>query len=67
MNNNIKVIASKINKIKFFFNCPFCKKIHSHGSNNDLKNRIEYRRPHCNRWINNKQFEIHITDNTSKI
>jgi transposase-like protein len=66
MNNNIKVIANKVDNIHFYFICPFCNKTHKHGSNGDSSNRIEYRSPHCNRWVNNKQFEIHITMDTQK-
>jgi len=66
-NNKIKVISNKINKIHFFFTCPLCNKRHKHGSNKDLSNRVEYRSPHCDRNINTKEFEIYITDDTSRV
>jgi len=62
--DNTHVEASVIDQIHFFFDCPFCKGRHQHGSCGDFNNRVESRSSHCQKWRGN--FEIHITDNTKR-
>lgn len=78
----INVVADIINKNHIIFTCPFCfsryKKNgepyrtatrirHIHGSSGDLSNRIEHRTAHCDKKINNRDFNIHITDDTVRL
>ena len=68
----IETEAKEINRHYLLVECPRCKKsnhskfnkIHQHGSNNNLDNRIEHRGGHCVNY--NTHFIIHITDNTKR-
>ena len=59
---NTTVHATSINKIQFYFECPYCwtkykkngepcknakRLIHCHGSDNTFENREEHRGAHC--------------------
>jgi len=61
----MKVVASKIDRIHFFYLCPFCQKSHKHGSSNQFHNRIEHRASHCT--DNREDVEIYINDYTKRI
>lgn len=58
----MKVVASEINKVHFFYLCPFCHKHHKHGSDNQFHNRVEHRGSHCS--LNKENMEIYINDYT---
>lgn len=62
------IIAKKIDSNTFTYECPHCRtklgkpKMHQHGSENDIRNRVENRLADCN----GKNIEIHITDATKR-
>lgn len=71
------IIAKTIDNVYFTYECSNCwtrynkdgepaktakRKIHKHGSEGNLDNRVENRNSHCMK--NNKEINIHITDNT---
>ena len=58
-----KVNAYKIDLKYVYIRCPFCEKVHRHGSNKDFKNRIEHRSSHCNE---EKTYDIVISEQTIK-
>jgi hypothetical protein len=75
----ITVYAKSIDKIHFYFECPFCwtkykkngepyknakRLIHRHGSCNTFENREEHRVGHCRET--HRHFIIVIDDNTFK-
>lgn len=70
----VDIEAKKIDMNHIFVECPFCKKsvhsikpkIHLHGSNHNIDNRIEHRVGHCNRE-ESIIFKIHITDFTERV
>jgi hypothetical protein len=83
--NFCHVEAEAINPVQFSFTCPFCwtkpltkrglprkgakHMIHYHGSDGDLSNRWESRRPHCTSEPSERSFNefiIHITDKTRR-
>jgi transposase-like protein len=77
---DFEVVASKINKIQFYYKCPYCfdkvkkdgtpyknakNKYHCHGSGGNLNNRVEYRVSHCiNSKHAGKEVKIIIDDTT---
>jgi len=60
------IIAKTINSNTFTYECPHCRtgrakpKMHQHGSEKNMSNRVENRLADCN----GKNIEIHITDAT---
>jgi len=74
------VHADSIDKTTIKFQCPYCytrykkdgitpyinakKRIHVHGSCDNLHNRKEHRSSHCDDRIYNGSFEIIIDDGT---
>ena len=61
----VVVKAKQIDKTHFRYVCPFCKKTHRHGSEENLGNRTTYRSTHCQ--ANRKHdVEIIIDDNTTR-
>jgi len=78
----VDVVASKIDNIHLYFECPYCRTsynkngtprhnskpvIHYHGSDNDLSNRIEFRSPHCTKKNLNTDFNFRILIDDSTI
>ena len=78
----IDVIATKMDNVNFYYECPNCwssykkngepyKKathiMHIHGSGNDFSNRIEPRWSHCVNVKDKYHARIHITDKTRKL
>lgn len=60
--DDLHVEANKIDNIHIYYKCPFCRKIHNHGSGGDLSNREEIRISHCN--IHRGSVFINVTDFT---
>jgi hypothetical protein len=52
MNSEEKAYVIAVDPVHVFVTCPYCKKMHIHGSNNDLtgngKNEWGHRVSHCN-------------------
>lgn len=85
MDKHIVVIAKSIDRIHIKFDCPFCwsrykrngmpyatarRKVHQHGSNGNLINRVETRGAHCDPLkfpIDMLGFSIHVTDETIRL
>ena len=61
----MKVVAFEIDRIHFFYTCPFCQSTHQHGSNGEFHNRVEYRATHCQK--NTENMEIYINDYTKRV
>jgi len=69
----IETGAIEINPNYFLVECPLCKKsihskkqkLHQHGSDGNIDNRIEHRKGHCTK--HNTYFIIHITDDTIRV
>ena len=79
--NHVFVKADKVTNTTITFECPFCykqlnkdgqprkgskRRIHIHGSNADLTNRIEDRVSHCKEKSTRAGFRIGITDSTTR-
>ena len=60
--NRYFVQASRVDKARLCFWCPFCEEEHEHGSNGNREWRREHRSPHC--FENNVSFFIDVTPNT---
>ena len=57
------VDALRITPIHIFVLCPYCNKVHKHGSSNgDRRPRIEHRSSHC--MENPKEYSIVIHQDT---
>ena len=59
----VKVVAKSVELKYIKVKCPFCSRIHSHGSNKDTSNREEHRVADCG---NGDSYTILITDDTRK-
>lgn len=82
MTTYVDVDAISIDITHISFKCPFCRsrykrngedyknaipKIHRHGSEGKLHNRVELKGDHCDKGkfpSNYSGFRVHVTDNT---
>ena len=67
----MKVKACAIDRIHVYYDCPYCKMKHQHGSGDDLSNRVmDERISHCHLKHNvegDTMVEITIDDNTKRL
>lgn len=64
MNDMVRVYAEYIDSNVVKYLCPFCKKIHTHGSSGDTSNGILGRFSHCK--VNKDAVEIIVNDFTKR-
>ena len=58
-----RIVAKSVDLKHIKVKCPFCSKIHSHGSNKDVSNRQEHRVADCG---DGRSYTIIINDDTKK-